>query len=222
MVLKMKELMARSQESKSTILYYVQKGLLPQPQKPKFNVHLYDESCVHIIKFIKYLQHTFSYSILEIKTIFEDNDFVFDGSMEMMFGALELVSGRRDNAWYSKEDFLKKVKIDGEKCHFYEAQGYFHEEERGYSKAEIAIAETLKQAETLGLDLSLVNEYVKSAQTLAENEKKIFKKFLQNDTHDAKNADVKYRLLFDLVLILKPYVFAKNTLAVQKHESQGN
>ena len=63
MALKMKELMALSDESKSTILYYIKEGLLPEPSKPKPNVHLYDESCVQILKFIKYLQHNFSYSI---------------------------------------------------------------------------------------------------------------------------------------------------------------
>jgi len=55
MALKMKDLIAKSGESKSTILYYIKEGLLPQPQKPKPNVHLYDEVCIDIIKFIKYL-----------------------------------------------------------------------------------------------------------------------------------------------------------------------
>jgi len=50
MALKMKELIAQSGESKSTILYYVKEGLLPQPSKPKPNVHLYDESSVEILR----------------------------------------------------------------------------------------------------------------------------------------------------------------------------
>ena len=52
MALKMKELMLATGESKSTILYYVKEGLLPQPQKPKPNVHLYDESAVEILRLI--------------------------------------------------------------------------------------------------------------------------------------------------------------------------
>ena len=75
MQLKMKDLMLQTSESKSTILYYVKEGLLPEPSKPKPNVHLYDQSCIQIIKFIKYLQHNFSYSIAEIQTIFQDNHF---------------------------------------------------------------------------------------------------------------------------------------------------
>ena len=95
MAYKMKELMALSDESKSTILFYIKEGLLPEPQKPKPNVHLYDESCVQILKFIKYLQHNFSYSISEIQNIFKDNNFDLDGSFEMMVRSLELISGGR-------------------------------------------------------------------------------------------------------------------------------
>ena len=67
MAVKMKELMGQSGESKSTILFYVKEGLLPEHVKPKPNVHLYAESCVQILKFIKYLQENFSYSIAEMQ-----------------------------------------------------------------------------------------------------------------------------------------------------------
>ena len=75
MILKMKDLIALTNETKSTILYYIKEGLLPTPKKPKPNVHLYHENSVQIIKFIKYLQHNYSYSISDIKSIFKD--FIF-------------------------------------------------------------------------------------------------------------------------------------------------
>jgi len=143
MALKMKELMALSQESKSTILFYIKEGLLPEPQKPKPNVHLYDESCVQILKFIKYLQHNFSYSIAEIKTIFHDNNFDFDGSFEMMVRSLELISGGRDNQWYSKKAFLALLNIDEKKLKAYQDKGYLFERAKGFSSKEIEIAEIL-------------------------------------------------------------------------------
>ena len=218
MTLKMKELMARTQESKSTILYYVQKGLLPQPEKPKFNVHLYDESCAHTIKFIKYLQQNFSYSLLEIQEIFNENTFTFDGSKEMMFSALELISRQRNNRWYNKEDFLKKVNIDKIKCDSYEAKGYFSQRARGYSDAEVAIVNILTRAKILALDHALINDYVESAKALAQNEKKIFDAFLNQGSAPI---EAKYELLFDILLVLKPYVFAKNSLEIQRDDSVG-
>ena len=58
-----------SQTSKSTVLYYVKEGLLPEPVKDKPNFHLYDEYCVELLSFIKYLQSNFNATISQIKAL---------------------------------------------------------------------------------------------------------------------------------------------------------
>jgi len=214
MALKMKELMTLSDESKSTILFYIKEGLLPQPQKPKPNVHLYDESCVQILKFIKYLQHNFSYSILEIKSIFEDNTFDFDGSFAMMVRSLELISGSRDNEWYSKKEFLTLLNMDEKTLKSYQEKGYLFERAKGYSKKEVEIAEILERANALGLDYSLLDAYVSDAKVLAQKENEAGSQLLKDDT---ESHDARYELLFDLVLTLKPYIFNMHT--VQTHQN---
>ena len=55
MSIKMNQLTNLSGVPKATILFYIKEGLLPQPQKPKPNLHLYSEDCVEILSFIKYL-----------------------------------------------------------------------------------------------------------------------------------------------------------------------
>ena len=214
MALKMKDLMAQSDESKSTILYYIKEGLLPQPSKPKPNVHLYDESCVQILKFIKYLQHNFSYTIAEIKNIFQDNNFDFDGSFEMMVRSLELISGGRDNQWYSKKEFLALLSIDEKRLKMYQNKGYLFERAKGYSSKEVEVAEILERAEALGLDCSLLDAYVSDAKVLANKENEVGSKLLKDaqETHNAR-----YELLFDLILTLKPYIFNLHT--VQAHQN---
>jgi len=214
MALKMKELMALSDESKSTILFYIKEGLLPKPQKPKPNVHLYDASCVQILKFIKYLQHNFSYSLAEIKTIFQDNNFDFDGSFEMMVRSLELISGGRDNQWYSKKAFLSLLHIDEKKLNGYKEKGYLFERAKGFSSKEVEIGEILLRTEALGLDSSLLDAYVADAKVLAQKENEVGAKLLKND-EESHNA--RYELLFDLVLTLKPYIFNMHT--VQTHQN---
>ena len=213
MALKMKELMARSAESKSTILFYVKEGLLPQPSKPKPNVHLYDESCVQILRFIKYLQHNFSYSISEIQNIFKDNHFDFDGSFETMVRSLELISGARENSWYTKENFLKLVSMDKKTLESYQKKGYLFERAKGFSTKEVEMAEILERAKGLGLDFTLLDAYVQDAKVLAAKENDIGANLLESedDTHNAR-----YELLFDLVLKLKPYIFNMHT--VQTHQ----
>ena len=215
MAYKMKELMALSDESKSTILYYVKEGLLPEPSKPKPNVHLYDESCVQILKFIKYLQHNFSYSIAEIQSIFKDNTFDFDGSFEMMVRSLELISGGRDNQWYTKKEFLTLLSMSEKKLTSYQKKGYLFERAKGFSSKEIEIAEILERAEALGLDFSLLDAYVTDAKVLAEKENEVGSDLLLND-EESHNA--RYELLFDLILTLKPYIFNMHTVQThQKH-----
>jgi len=213
MALKMKELMAQSDESKSTILFYIKEGILPEPQKPKPNVHLYDESCVQILKFIKYLQHNFSYSISDIKSIFQDNNFDFDGSFEMMVRSLELISGGRDSKWYSKKEFLSHLGIDEVTLATYQSKGYLFERAKGFSTKEVEVAQILQRAEALGLDCALLDAYVSDAKVLAQKENEVGSELLQDEdtSHDAR-----YELLFDLVLTLKPYIF--NMYTVQAHQ----
>lgn len=213
MQLKMKDLMLQSNESKSTILYYIKEGLLPQPSKPKPNVHLYDESCVQIMRFIKYLQHNFSYSIAEIKNIFNDNHFDFDGSFETMVRSLELISGGKENQWYSKEDFLILSNINEDRLEQYQKQGFLFERAKGFSSKEIEIVEILERSKSLGLDFSLLDAYVHDAKTLAKKENEIGASLLkeENQSHNAR-----YELLFDLILTLKPYIFNMHTVEAHK------
>jgi len=220
MALKMKDLMALSDESKSTILYYIKEGLLPEPSKSKPNVHLYDESCVQILKFIKYLQHNFSYSIAEIQSIFKDNSFDFDGSFEVMVRSLEVISGisgGRENVWYKKSDFLKLVAIDDETLKSYQAKGYLFERAKGFSGKEVEIAEILERAKTLGLDFTLLDAYVDDAKVLAIKENEIGSSLLESEE---EAHDERYELLFDLILKLKPYIFNMHT--VKAHQNNIN
>jgi DNA-binding transcriptional MerR regulator len=212
MALKMKELIAESGESKSTILYYVKEGLLPEPSKPKPNVHLYDERCVEILRFIKYLQHNFNYSIAEIKKIFANNRFDFDGSFEAMVHSLELISGGRASQWFDRESFLEITGLDEQKLALYENEGLIFSRAQGYSSKEIEIAEILQRAAQLGLDFALLRSYVEAARHLAAMENEKGAQLLEDESvpHDAR-----YALLFDLILTLKPYIFNMHT--VQAH-----
>ncbi len=215
MLLKMKELMLQTGESKSTILYYIKEGLLPEPSKPKPNVHLYDQNCVEIIKFIKYLQHNFSYTILEIKAIFADSHFDEDGSFEMMIKSLELISGGKENQWYEREDFLELTSLSEESLEMYQRKGYLFERAKGFSSKEIEIVKILQHGEAFGLDFSLLENYVSDAKSLAKQEFETGSKLMKSDKDSHSE---HYALLFDLVLILKPYIFNMHT--VREHQNR--
>jgi len=217
MALKMKALMAQSEESKSTILYYLKEGLLPEPQKPKPNLHLYDDSCVKILKFIKYLQYNFSYSIVEIKSIFDSNHFDFEDSFEMMLRSLELISAGRDNIWYDKKAFLALLSMDEIALEAYQEKGYLFERAKGFSTKEVEIAKILQRVHALGLDCTLLDEYVSHAKILAEKENSVGAMLLKDDENTHNTHNTRYELLFDLVLRMKPYIFNMHTVEAHKN-----
>jgi DNA-binding transcriptional MerR regulator len=69
--LKMKDLVAASGVPKSTILHYLNEGLLPPPLKTGRNVAYYDPSCVDRLRFIKFLQKKHRLPLEEIKEILQ-------------------------------------------------------------------------------------------------------------------------------------------------------
>lgn len=215
MSLKMKHLMEQTGESKSTILYYVKEGLLPEPEKPKPNLHLYDESCINIIKFIKYLQNQFSYTIAQIQTVFKENKFNFSDDFSMMLRSLELMAGSPNASWYNDEDFLELSELTQFELNDYIKRGWLFRQERGFSTQELKLVELFKRARKLNLNEKLFDAYVKSAIKMAEIEYALGSEMLERDK---KLNNEHYELLFDSILTLKPYIFNMHTM--QEHQKQ--
>jgi DNA-binding transcriptional MerR regulator len=210
MTLKMKELMAQTGENKSTILYYLKEGLLPEPSKPKPNVHLYSESCVEIIRFIKYLQKHFSYTIAEIKRIFEQTPLDLDGSFEMMVSALEIATVGKSAQWYTQEAFLAESGLSIEILESYIESGYLFARAEGFSSSELEIVQILQRLDTLGLERALVDQYVQSARTIAKLESEAGARMFEQTTQESH---AHYELLFDMVLKLKPYIYNMHSVS---------
>ncbi len=215
MALKMKHLMEATGESKSTILFYVKEGLLPEPEKPKPNLHLYDESCINIIKFIKYLQNQFSYSIAQIQGLFKEGKFTFSDDFSMMLRSLELMGGSPDSIWYSDEDFLELSELTQEVLDDYIAKGWLFKQERGFSSKELKLVELFKRAKALNLNEQLFDTYVNSAIEIAKIEYALGAELLESDK---RLNNEHYELLFDTILTLKPYIFNMHTM--QEHQKQ--
>lgn len=215
MSISMKTLVEATGENKSTIHYYLKEGLLPEPEKPKPNVHHYDESCINIIKFIKYLQNNFSYTISEIKSIFDQNNIDFDNSYEMLINSLAIVSGSKDDKWYSKEEFLKETGISEQDLIKYKRKEYIAERAKGYSEKEVEMIQIIQEAKELGLNFKLFDTYVKKAKELAELEFEIGAELLASDED---NHHKHYELLFKTILSAKPYIF--NMQTVLKHQEK--
>jgi DNA-binding transcriptional MerR regulator len=70
--LRMRELVAASGVSKSTILHYLKEGLLPPPVKTSRNMAYYDPNCVERLAFIKLMQSKHHLPLAAIKEVLRD------------------------------------------------------------------------------------------------------------------------------------------------------
>ena len=175
MGLKMATLTEKSGVTKSTILFYLKEGLLPEPKKPKPNVHLYDDSSIAILQFIKYLQEHLNYSITEIKSIMIDNKIDFDDDSDVIVNYLVAMSG------LTKEKEISDIK---------------------------------KRASAFDIDDALFEAYEKEAKKLAKLEYEMGAKLLLSQDKNDKNELQK--VLFDILLTLKPYIFNQATIKEHK------
>jgi DNA-binding transcriptional MerR regulator len=70
--LKMQELVAATGVPKSTILHYLNEGLLPEPVKTSRNMAYYSPACVERITFIKVMQSKYRLSLAIIKQLLQE------------------------------------------------------------------------------------------------------------------------------------------------------
>ncbi len=208
MAIKMNELVKLTDTPKSTILFYVKEGLLPEPQKPKPNLHLYDESCIEIIKFIKYLQNNFGSSISEIHSIAKGGNFNFERGFEAILETLNIIMGSAHQSTYTAEYICEQYKITPKQLETYLKEGLLFKRDGSFTTKELEILEILLNLESVGITMDMMQTYVNHARELAKFEVAFTKKFLAT----TKNKNEAVKALFDTTLILKPYLFNMHTL----------
>jgi DNA-binding transcriptional MerR regulator len=203
MPLKMSQLVQASDTPKSTILYYIREGLLPEPQKPKPNVHLYDESTVDRIRFIRYLQKNFGASIEQIRTLMQREEFDFSRGFESVLETLELIMAPPSSKRYNREELCRAAKLDCPTLERYLRTGLIFERGDGFSDKELEILHILQSLETLDPEGSLTDAYLTHAKALARVEAEQARAL----TRSGGGSDATVKALFDATLILKPYLF---------------
>ncbi len=203
MPLKMSQLTQLTGTPKSTILFYIKEGLLPEPQKIKPNVHLYDDDFVDRIRFIKYLQSNFNASISQIKQLMQQRDFDFSRGFEAVLDTLDLLMAPSSPVIFSAGEVCAKLDISRETLNHYLEIGAIFERNGGFSEKEVEILSILLELEKMDPDASLLHTYLKHAKTVAASEVNLAEKLLES-SHDRNSA---IKSLFDATLILKPYLF---------------
>lgn len=204
-MIKMNDLVNKTNTPKSTILYYIKEGLLPEPYKDKPNFHLYDESNIKLLEFIKYLQSNFNASISQIKSLFSHPNFDKNNPYESLIHSLSLIMGA-ENETFEPEQLCYEFKISEQTLNNYVAQGLLNPRDGIFTSKEREILSIISHCNAT--ELNLLQAYIDVAKQLAQFEVNITLEGLSN----SEQKDNKLKHLFDILLVLKPYVFNMETL----------
>lgn len=210
-MLKMNKLVELSQTPKSTVLYYVKEGLLPEPLKDKPNFYLYDDRCVALLAFIKYLQTHFNASISQIKQLFSHSDFDWRNPYESLISLIDIIMGAESEV-FSPAELCREFSMSEAELQTMVDEGLLSPREGIFTAKERDILAIICRCDNA--EREMVKTYLKTAKMLAEQEIKLTLLALK----DNEQKDEKLKHLFDLLLVLKPYVLNMQTLKTYQTE----
>ena len=104
---KISELVAKTGVPKSTILYYIREGLLPEAKKIKSNVHRYSDEHIELIHYIKYMQEEIGSTNEQIKFALQNQNQSLSSSATMLQPLMNTLSDIPSDAkHFTKEEFI--------------------------------------------------------------------------------------------------------------------
>ncbi len=211
---KISELVAKTNVPKSTILYYIREGLLPEAKKLKSNVHRYNDEHVELIKYIKYMQEQIGSSNEQIKHALQNKNQSISSSSSMLEPLMNTLSSIPANAiHYTKEQFIEKFSIDRdtlEKLLEDEILLPLHDDD--FTDKELSIMKLVKHFENVGIDYEILKSYVKHAQALCslEHQMQIQLCAVRNDD----NFSTLWKIMFETLFNAKEYIFNRQTYKI--------
>lgn len=208
---KISELVELVHVPKSTILYYIKEGLLPEAQKLKSNVHRYSEEHVELIKYIKYMQQEMGSSIEQIKGILQNKNQSMASSFSMLTPLMETLSAIPSTAkHYTKEEFINYFDVDHTLLEQLLKDGILVPTGiNNFTEKEASIIRLIEDYIKIGLDYTLLKEYVNQAKVLAGLECKLQQQLCKRRTDE--NFSTLWKIMFETLFNAKSYLFSRYT-----------
>ena len=211
--LKMSELVERTGVQKSTILFYLKEGLLPQPEKPKPNVYLYPEKTVQAIELIRYMQHTLGTPIADIKEMAAMHD--LGESSQTLMALLEQLSGTKaQEESFDRATFLARTGLDEAALAALERDGLIVPMQGvRYAQRDVEVAALIDRmaafegsGEPGRFAAALVEAAKALAQIKVEESERLFGQ-IPVDQHASL-----HQFMMELVLVIEPYLLHRHTM----------
>jgi DNA-binding transcriptional MerR regulator len=174
--LRMKELVEKTGVPKSTILYYLNQGLLPEPQKTSPNMAYYDPACVERIQYIQHLQRRHRLSLSEIKQVLakkgQDLDFsIFNELDTIIFGQIQ------DTRLLNASDFCANTGLSRQQLKdLLEAKLLLPLQQDRFDPQDIGMGKMYAAVSALGLGSEEMSEYVALCEKIVDHEMAVRKR----------------------------------------------
>jgi DNA-binding transcriptional MerR regulator len=191
--LRMKELCKATGLPKSTLLFYVEQGLLPQPEKTSPNMAYYPHECVERAGLIKQLQESHHLPLAKIKSVLEANERGEDIAPLLLLN--QTIFGDQQEKLMTLEEFCEQSGLSPERVAKLEkAQLLLPLSGQGYDSQDLAMAQVLGARAAQGLTPEDASFYPRIANELVDEEMAVRHRM----THDlpfAEDAAVTMRMV---------------------------
>lgn len=170
--LRMKQLVDATGLPKSTLLYYVEQGLLPRPIKTSPNMAYYDPACVERVALIRGLQGQHRLPLGKIKSILQASDQGQD--IAPLLALAQEIFGRDQGAKMDTQQFLQASGMTSEHLEQLLADELLLPLETGqYDQQDLAMARIYVRGHAQGLKPENVAYYVRLGKKIVDEEMRL-------------------------------------------------
>lgn len=165
----MKELVEATGAPKSTILYYLREGLLPEPIKTSPNMAYYPAECVNRIRLIRHMQQRHRLALADIKRIFEGARPAADPELHLKLN--DLIFGAAPVRFLDQEEFCQETGLGPEQLReLLAARLLLPLSEGQFDERDVAIGRIYAQTRALGLRPEDATYYVELGEKMVDHE----------------------------------------------------
>ena len=211
---KISELVAKTDVPKSTILYYIREGLLPEAKKIKSNVHRYSDEHIELIHYIKYMKEEIGSNNEQIKFALQNQNQSLSSSATMLQPLMNTLSSVPSDAkHFTKKEFIAHFDVDATLLEELLNDGILlpiHEDD--YTDREASIIKLVIYFKEVGVDYSILRAYAHHAKALSELEFQM--KTQLCSVRNNQNFSTLWKIMFESLFNAKTYLFNRNTYQV--------
>lgn len=208
---KISELVSKSGVPKSTILYYIKEGLLPEAKKLKPNVHRYSDDHLELLHYIDYMKEHFGSTNEQLKDILQYRDQSFSTSSGMIVPLMNTLTAIPSDAeHYTKAEFVEHFNVKESLLdQLMKDEIVLPVDPEDFTEKEAFIIKLISYFQEVGIEYDILKMYVFHAKALGLLEHQMQSKLC--DIRDEKNFSTLWKIVFETLFNAKTYIFNRHT-----------